>query len=709
MQVSATRVKWSVAIAVLLLAWCPGKRLQSLTQAYRYTLPRRSLKLQISSPLNLSSKNTLHRNIESPFPYQRQHQRPLATVAANRAIPRIYNRPTTLHAVHRTNPEHIMSFLVDPTILESLASSLSLVLSEDSERIPLEALQTAAMVLHSTRTKDTVASSTYTPSQLCELAAQVAHQLCQVDPNPTRKRKSGWQELQAFCQPLLSEPPETGNILAITLLFGALALSSDQGSKAAASALANTVVAEWSRYWDNDDKSRTAAHRDVVALLHTFFLRHAQLYKQTGWNWNIVTQFTRAFFIKDEAFLDSLIASIARQELERAQGYGEDWTQRKPIVAGIMGLVCQLRPWSSDLAPLELVQAAVPLDFWHAAEEVCLSHPSPDPAVEFLIDTSLDDHTYRRADQLATSLYQKGGRSRFVEARYQHACDTIAKIVYKRQLPIIERQVTRVDQSVEKVNQDPDGTNNGGRDFSKDIRLFVLSRLEAASEYDTAHRLATIWGMEYVYDEESMRAAEQARRETYLQYEEALLGSVPDLISDPQELRNTFKTFWKGGPYVHGPFGLDAEWEAGVKGVDLLQLSHPTEAILIDIPSLIATPQGITALKDTVGKLFDSPDTVVAGFACRQDLSRLRQGSWLGGTQAVVDIQPMVVQQEPTLAAISPRVGLARVCAFYFGKPLDKAEQCSFWAARPLSVRQRSYAALDAWVCAVVYKKLKGL
>jgi len=703
MPVSLARVKWSVAIAFSLLVGYPGKRLQGLTLAYRYTIPTRTLELPDASPLTLSSKSSLHRT----FPYRRRRHLTLAPLAANRAITHPYNRPTTLYAVQRTNQEYSMNISVEnQAIPESLVSCLNLVLSEDSETIPLETLQAAAIVLHSTGTKDKSAPIIYTSSQLCELAARVAHQLCQIDPNPTRKRKSGWQELQAFCQPLLSEPPETGNMVAITLLFGALALSSDQGSKAGASALSNTVVAEWSRYWKKDGESCTC-HRDAVALLHTFFLRHAQLYR-TEWNWNIVTQFTRAFFIAEEGFLDSLVAHIARQELERAAGYGEDWTLRKPIVAGILGLVCQLCPWSSDLTPLELVQAAVPLDFWHSAEEVCHSHPSPDPAVEFLIDTSLDDHTYRRADQLATSLYEKGGRSRFVEARYQHACDTIAKIVYKRQLPIIERQVTRVDQSVEKVAQDPNGTDDGGRDFSRDIRLFVLSRLEEASEYDTAHRLATIWGMDYVYDEASMRAAEQARRATYLQYDEVLLGSVPDLISDPQELRKTFKTFWKGGPYVHGPFGLDAEWEAGVKGVDLLQLSHPTEAILIDIPSLIATPQGVNALKDTVGKLFDSPDTVVAGFACRQDLSRLRQASWLGGTQAVVDIQPMVVQQEPDLAVISQRVGLARVCAFYLGKPLDKAEQCSFWAARPLSVRQRTYAALDAWVCAVVYEKLKG-
>jgi ribonuclease D len=36
-------------------------------------------------------------------------------------------------------------------------------------------------------------------------------------------------------------------------------------------------------------------------------------------------------------------------------------------------------------------------------------------------------------------------------------------------------------------------------------------------------------------------------------------------------------------------------------------------------------------------------------------------------------------------------------------KPLDKSEQCSEWNQRPLSDKQRIYAALDAYVCAWIY------
>jgi ribonuclease D len=51
-------------------------------------------------------------------------------------------------------------------------------------------------------------------------------------------------------------------------------------------------------------------------------------------------------------------------------------------------------------------------------------------------------------------------------------------------------------------------------------------------------------------------------------------------------------------------------------------------------------------------------------------------------------------------------LGLSRVCQQYFGKPLDKAEQCSRWRVRPLSLEQRTYAALDAYTCALLYEKI---
>ena len=40
---------------------------------------------------------------------------------------------------------------------------------------------------------------------------------------------------------------------------------------------------------------------------------------------------------------------------------------------------------------------------------------------------------------------------------------------------------------------------------------------------------------------------------------------------------------------------------------------------------------------------------------------------------------------------------------------MSKYEQCSAWDARPLREAQLHYAALDAYVCLVVYEKLHEL
>jgi hypothetical protein len=157
----------------------------------------------------------------------------------------------------------------------------------------------------------------------------------------------------------------------------------------------------------------------------------------------------------------------------------------------------------------------------------------------------------------------------------------------------------------------PEDTTTTKSEASQEIRNFALRRLEEATEVDAAHRLAALWGMDYVYDEEAVLKAMEARRKLYLQLDDVLPGKSPALISTPTE-------------------------------------------------------------------------------------------HWLCRTRAVVDAQKLVAVDEPKLK----HLGLARVCQHYFGKPLDKSEQCSLWSTRPLLENQRVYAALDAWACVGVYEKL---
>ena len=202
----------------------------------------------------------------------------------------------------------------------------------------------------------------------------------------------------------------------------------------------------------------------------------------------------------------------------------------------------------------------------------------------------------------------------------------------------------------------------------------------------------------------------------YLQFEDVLEGEIPPLITEPEELISRFNLLLRtneekslsSNNQQEKLIGFDAEWDEDTKGVALLQLASFETVLLIDILTLSLTKEGVNALETTVGKLFSSEWTVV-GFACSQDLSRLRaspckqqEHHWLSMTSATLDLKPLIGIAEDSLKT----TGLSRACKHFLGKPLDKSEQCSFWSARPLSEKQRSYASLDAWVCVAIYRKL---
>jgi len=73
---------------------------------------------------------------------------------------------------------------------------------------------------------------------------------------------------------------------------------------------------------------------------------------------------------------------------------------------------------------------------------------------ETLVDAALEARLFRIADNIATKLYSEGRKSRYIKARLCYVYETIYKVIYKRQLPIIEIQVNRVDKAVEKVKKD---------------------------------------------------------------------------------------------------------------------------------------------------------------------------------------------------------------------------------------------------------------
>ena len=421
----------------------------------------------------------------------------------------------------------------------------------------------------------------------------------------------------------------------------------------------------------------------------------------------------------------------------------------KVDAAAALALAAQLQPWSY-IAPELLVNVAITCDLWHAAERICdattttSSPPSSgttdgatsldvkDAAVEALMEGAFESKNYRQADTYATKFYSFGGKYRYLEARYLHACSTITKVIQKGAIPIIDKQVDRVDKAVNTIRDDAAASSSASlinpESACDDIRNFALQQLQESGNADAAHRLAGLWGMDYFYDEEAVLAAAKARREKYLQWEDLVPGSPPDLISSPGVLISAITDFCDGetkrgnasdvgeSDKLHGTYGFDVEWNENDAGADLLQLASAKGVLLLDIPALSATPEGVDALRKTVGRLFAS--CTMVGFSCRQDIAKLRSSRtcyhkrkepeseqtmhWFSTCHDVVDLQALVSEADASLG----RLGLSRVCERYLGKPLDKSEQCSYWNARPLSLNQRIYAALDAWTVKVVYEKL---
>merc|ERR1740124_745778 len=95
-------------------------------------------------------------------------------------------------------------------------------------------------------------------------------------------------------------------------------------------------------------------------------------------------------------------------------------------------------------------------------------------------------------------------------------------------------------------------------------------------------------------------------------------------------------------------------------------------------------------------------DVAVLGFAFFGDLAVLRPlcGGGELTVSSLVDVQTLAMRPSEDTPS------LRRVCARTIGVRLDKTQQCSDWARRPLEQDQFMYTALDAYVLLQVYEAL---
>eukprot|EP00931_Biecheleriopsis_adriatica_P092130 TRINITY_DN65953_c0_g1_i1.p1 TRINITY_DN65953_c0_g1~~TRINITY_DN65953_c0_g1_i1.p1 ORF type:complete len:365 (+),score=82.62 TRINITY_DN65953_c0_g1_i1:79-1095(+) len=143
--------------------------------------------------------------------------------------------------------------------------------------------------------------------------------------------------------------------------------------------------------------------------------------------------------------------------------------------------------------------------------------------------------------------------------------------------------------------------------------------------------------------------------------------------------------------------GVDAEWFPGDTSAAILQLAMWSEVHIWDMQAL---DPGKAA--EALHEVFAAREVRKLGFGfAASDWPRL--ASWLSEAHCVVDLDLLFAHLHPE----EPLAGLRGLVARCLGQRLEKAEQCSNWAARPLSQQQLQYAALDAHCLLQVYNMLR--
>ena len=131
--------------------------------------------------------------------------------------------------------------------------------------------------------------------------------------------------------------------------------------------------------------------------------------------------------------------------------------------------------------------------------------------------------------------------------------------------------------------------------------------------------------------------------------------------------------------------------KGNLNDVALIQLATDNQCYLFRLNRIGFSPSLIRLLSDTnVQKI---------GLSLKDDftsMSRLMKFT----PQGFIDLQKIVSKYD--IADLS----LQKIYAILFQKKISKNQRLTNWEAEELSIAQKKYAALDAWACLRIYKKL---
>ena len=101
-------------------------------------------------------------------------------------------------------------------------------------------------------------------------------------------------------------------------------------------------------------------------------------------------------------------------------------------------------------------------------------------------------------------------------------------------------------------------------------------------------------------------------------------------------------------------------------------------------------------------QLLESPHVAKVGISLKDDFYMLHK--WMPfEPQNVIELQTFV--QDLGITDMS----LQKIYANIFGNKISKSQRLSNWEADELTIPQQQYAAIDAWACIQIYKKVEEL
>uniref|UniRef100_A0A336M779 CSON012118 protein n=1 Tax=Culicoides sonorensis TaxID=179676 RepID=A0A336M779_CULSO len=193
---------------------------------------------------------------------------------------------------------------------------------------------------------------------------------------------------------------------------------------------------------------------------------------------------------------------------------------------------------------------------------------------------------------------------------------------------------------------------------------------------------------------------------------------------DPEKICviNTMDNFYKmiGDLLNFNTLGFDCEWKFRESDIDLIQLSSKSRVYLIDVKVL----KSILSDEDwrKLGrKIFRNEEILKLGFSQASDIAMIKKT--LPGlcityekSTSYMDLQKLwrYLQEIPgfKLPFTDNSLGRAKqdlrqLTHLCLGQPLDKNQQFSNWAKRPLTAEQILYAASDAYCLLEIFDVLK--